>query len=183
MKKSKFLLLILVFYFACNSFAQQQNIRSRSELGFTFGGMYYIGDLNTHNHFKSTKANLGLIYRYYINPRLEYRAQISYGNIVANDANSKNAFQINRNLSFQSDIFEIATGIEMNYLKYQTGSKDFFITPYIYAELGLFRMNPKTNYNGDLVELQALGTEGQGTELSGKKQYKKVQLCIPMGVV
>jgi hypothetical protein len=174
-------IVLLIFYSTVN-FSQRQNVRSKSEIGAYFGGMYYIGDLNSSKHFANTNATLGAIYRYFINPRLIYRVQFGYGNLKASDSQFSNAFQKNRNLSFQTDVFEFATGIEMNYMKYQTGHKDFFFTPYVYFELGLFRINPKTDYNGELVELQSLGTEGQGTELSNKKAYKKVQLCLPIGL-
>jgi hypothetical protein len=43
-------------------------------------------------------------------------------------------------------------------------------------------MNPKTEINGDMVELQPLGTEGQGSDLSSKNNYSLTQLCIPLGV-
>lgn len=175
---------IYFFFVVCFStlFSQQQTTRSRSEIGITTGGMYYIGDLNPTNHFANTTWMIGGVYRYFINPRLVYRAQFSYGNLNAADADAHSNFQRNRNLSFQTDIYELASGIEINYLKYQTGHQQFKISPYFYVELGLFRMNPKTDFNGNLVELQSLGTEGQGTELSDKELYKKIQFCLPIGL-
>jgi hypothetical protein len=178
----KLIFTIKIFFFSIYLIGQSQNIRSRSELGPIFGGMYYIGDLNPSSHFQNTNLTIGGIYRYFLNPRLAYRLQFSYGNLNANDANSSSDFQKNRNLSFQTDLYEFATGIEINYIQYQTGHQKFRISPYLYAQLGLFRMNPKTEYNGDLIALQTLGTEGQGTELSKKDFYNKVQLCIPIGL-
>ena len=43
-------------------------------------------------------------------------------------------------------------------------------------------MNPKTNYNGQEVELRSLGTEGQGTSENSKGYYSLTQLCLPVGV-
>jgi hypothetical protein len=43
-------------------------------------------------------------------------------------------------------------------------------------------MNPKTEYDGSEIELQKLGTEGQGTSLSSRGPYSLTQLCIPLGV-
>jgi hypothetical protein len=163
-------------------FTQRQNAKSKSEGGLTFGAMYYIGDLNTNNHFENSKANLGLIYRYNINPRLAFRTHFSYGNLMANDAKSKNIEQQNRNLSFQTDIYEFASGIEMNFVNYQIGSDKHRVSPYLFFQMGIFRMNPKTYYNNELIELQPLGTEGQGTELSKATFYKRVQMCLPIGI-
>lgn len=172
--------VLLVVYSHC--FSQRQNFRSRSEIGVNLGGMYYIGDLNPSRHFFNSQLAIGTIYRYFINSRLAYRMQFTYGNLKVNDAKTSSPVQKNRNLSFQTDVYEFATGIEINYLKYQTGHDQFRFTPYMYVEMGLFRMNPKTEHNGSLVELQALGTEGQGTELSNRDFYNKVQFCIPIGL-
>ena len=42
-------------------------------------------------------------------------------------------------------------------------------------------MNPTTHFNNEEINLQPLGTEGQGTSLSNKKNYSLIQLCIPIG--
>lgn len=163
-------------------FAQRANHRSKSELGLMGGGMYYIGDLNPTGHFQQTNPYAGLLYRYNVHSRMAFRSTFSYGTMDASDANSNSDFQLNRNLSFQTDIFEFAAGVEFNYAAYQTGHDKHWISPYVYAELGVFKMNPKTNYNGELVELQPLGTEGQGTELSQRGLYSTTQFCMPIGI-
>ena len=43
-------------------------------------------------------------------------------------------------------------------------------------------MNPTTEYNGEQIELQPIGTEGQGSSLSEKDQYNLTQLVVPLGV-
>ena len=51
------------------------------------------------------------------------------------------------------------------------------------AEIGVFRMNPKTTTDGgDEVELRNLGTEGQGSDLSDRSPYKLTQIVLPLGV-
>lgn len=162
--------------------SQQENFLSRSSFGPSFGGSYYIGDLNKYNHFKNTHLALGLIYRYYINSRVEFRVAAKYGRVSADDADSKIDVYRMRNLSFQSDIFEITSGIEFNYFNYKLGDGKYFFSPYLFLELGLFRMNPKTEYNDELIELQPLGTEGQGSSLSDKDPYSLTQLAIPFGL-
>ncbi|MFN5416508.1 MAG: DUF6089 family protein [Flavobacteriia bacterium] len=176
--------LVILFFCLSNifCFSQHPNFRSRSDLGVFVGGMYYIGDLNQLKHFQNTNLAYGGIFRYNINSRIALRANVNYGNIEANDAEATNALLINRNLSFTTDIYEFASGIEFNYLRYQTGHPEFRFTPYFFVELGLFRINPKTKYNDDFIELRTLGTEGQGTELNSKDFYNRTQFCLPLGV-
>lgn len=162
--------------------AQTDNFRSLSQLGVMAGGSYYIGDLNQFNHFKNTHLFLGVIYRYHINSRLAIRGTFSYGSVEAHDANSSDPLRKLRNLSFQSDIFEIAAGVEFNFINYQIGNKRYFWTPYLFAELGVFRMNPTTVYKGNKITLRAIGTEGQSSNLTSEKAYSLIQLSIPMGL-
>ena len=56
------------------------------------------------------------------------------------------------------------------------------ISPYFFYEIAYFQMNPIAELNGNDVELQQLGTEGQGTSLSDKRPYRLNQISIPLGV-
>jgi hypothetical protein len=175
-------ILFLLLFFPLALFGQSTNHRFKSELGFMFGGSYYIGDLNQFNHFKNTKMAGGLVYRYNVHSRLSLRGNFTYGTVEASDADSKRDLYVNRNLSFQSEIFELAGGLEFNYFPFQLGHDRYKGTAYILTEIGFFRMNPMAEWNGELVELQPLGTEGQGSALSSKKNYRLTQFTIPLGV-
>ncbi|MCO5259917.1 MAG: DUF6089 family protein [Crocinitomicaceae bacterium] len=177
-----FVILICVFGLNFSSIAQFQTALSRSELGVMLGGSYYIGDLNRFKHFKGTLPAAGLIYRYDIHSRLSFRANFSYGMVQGNDEWSKEASINNRNLNFQSSIFELGAGVEFHYVPFQLGSKRYKGTAYLLAELAVFRMNPKTKYNDEWVFLRPLGTEGQGSDLSTKKPYSLFQLSVPLGL-
>src|SRR5690554_4525342 len=179
----KILLISLLVFLTNNTVvAQIENFRSRSSLGFMVGGSYYIGDLNKYDHFKNTNLSLGLIYRFHVNSRLELRGTFRYGKVEAYDSESGKADQIARNLSFESSIFEVAGGLEFNYLNYKLGNKDYFFTPYMFIDIGVFKMDPKTNYKGEMVSLQTIGTEGQNSELTGDKSYSLTQLAISFGI-
>lgn len=171
--------LILIGF---HSVGQRETFLSRSSFGPMVGGSYYIGDLNKYRHFQNTHLSGGLIYRYYINSRIELRGALKYGKVSGADELSKNPTQQLRNLSFESSIFEIAGGLEFNYFNYKLGDGKYFFSPYLFVEIGVFRMKPMTEYNGDLIELQPLGTEGQGTSLSDEDYYSLTQLVIPFGI-
>lgn len=168
--------------------SQFHTAMSRSELGVMLGGMYYIGDLNRFGHFKGTQPAAGLIYRYNVNSRLAVRANVSYGNVIGDDAWAKSPVIKNRNLNFKSDIFELAAGVEFHYMPFKLGGKksrggkQYRGTAYLLAQIALFRMNPKTMHNGEWIFLQPLGTEGQGTSLNAKGHYGLFQMSVPLGV-
>jgi hypothetical protein len=161
--------------------AHRHNAKSLSELGFMVGGTYYIGDLN-QKHFNHTNPAAQLLYRYNINARIAYRLNASYGKIEAYDSEQKEALYRNRNLSFQTDWFELASGIEVSYFPFEIGNRRYKATAYLMAQIALTRINPKSDFNGTLVELQPLGTEGQNTALSDRKKYSKIQCAVPLAV-
>lgn len=175
-------LYVFVLFFTFVLCAQNENLRSRSSFGPMVGGSYYIGDLNQYGHFKNTNLSGGLVYRFYLNSRVELRANFLYGHVNAADSESEIDIHQNRNLSFQSDIWELAGGIEFNYLNYKLGDMKYFFTPYMFIELGAFKMNPQAEYNDELLDLQPLGTEGQGSSLNEKDPYSLTQIVIPFGV-
>lgn len=163
--------------------AQYATNASRSELGLMVGGTYYIGDINRFMPYRNTHLAGGLIYRFNLHPRAAIRANFLYGKLSGEDSDSNLDQQIQRNLSFSTDIWELSGGIEFNYFPFQIGNDRYRGTAYLVAEMGLFRMNPKAiGENGNEVELQPLGTEGQGTSLSDRSAYNLTQLVIPLGV-
>ncbi len=154
------------------------------EFGGMAGGSYYIGDLNPTGHFENTKFSGGIFYRNQIkkSKRLSFRFQLMYGKVEAFDSKSESERLVNRNLNFQSKILEIGPLIEFHYLKYEVGSRRYRGTPYLFLGLTYFKMNPMGQYEGNWIELQSLGTEGQGTSQNSKKPYNLNQLSIPVGV-
>ena len=180
----KFLFAILVSIFAVPQLGAQ-SLGEKSELGFILGGSYYTGELNRMGHFRQVSPAAGIIYRYNVHPRLALRGTVFGGHIMGDDAKSKNEFEQNRNLSFKSPLIEGAFGIEFNYMTYATGrlfGERYWYTPYMIVQLSAFYFNPKAELNGQWYELQPLGTEGQGTSLSSRSQYSRVQVSVPMGL-
>lgn len=179
MMKSLLIFLLLISF---KSNGQFHTGLSRSEIGVMIGGTSYVGDLNQFTPFRNVHLAGGLIYRYNIHSRLSFRANFLYGKVSGDDALAKQSVLQNRNLNFHSTIYELGAGLEFNYFPFQLGHDRYRGTAYLLAEIAVFRMNPKTSYNGSDVELQPLGTEGQGTSLNSKKPYNLTQISIPIGV-
>lgn len=178
----RFHIAILFLLFTTLSFGQRQNILSRSEIGIIAGGMYYIGDLNTFQHFQLTQPAGGLFYKFNINGRLAFRVVGAYGSVQANDNLAKDVTQKNRNLNFTTTIKEIGLGMEFNYFPFQIGNKHYRGTGYMFAEIAYFQMDPSTIYDGQTYLLRTLGTEGQNTSLNSQNYYSQNQLTLPIGI-
>jgi hypothetical protein len=178
----RFHIAILFLLFTTLSFSQRQNVLSRSELGIIAGGMYYIGDLNSFQHFQLTQPAGGIFYKFNINGRLAFRIEGAYGSVKADDQLSKDATLKNRNLNFTTTIKEIGLGMEFNYFPFQIGNKHYRGTGYIFAEIAYFQMDPSTTYEGQTYQLRTLGTEGQNTSLNSQKYYSQNQLALPIGI-
>lgn len=178
-------LFFTFFILTCVTFttqAQRSTRWSRSELGPMIGGTYYLGDMNQFRQFHYTQLAGGLVYRFNINSRIALRGNLIYGNLKGDDASAKSELLKNRNLNFTSTIYELAGGIEFNYFPFEIGHQRYKGTAYLLTQVGLFHMNPMTIYDSEKIALQPLGTEGQGSSLSSKKNYGLTQLCIPIGV-
>ncbi len=154
--KKKILTLLLLSALTFTSFAQQG-----WEVGGWLGVSHYFGDLNTRFDVLEPGPAGGLIARYNFNNRLCLKFGANYGNVRADDSDSKNSFEKRRNLNFNSHIFEGSLAFEFNFLPYVHGSRDEYFTPYIFGGFSVFRFNPRTKFNDEWVALQPLGTEGQ----------------------
>lgn len=172
----KYFMYIWFFLVSVYSYGQYH------EVGFMVGTAYYIGDLNPSSHIpKQIAPGGGLIYRYNFTDRVSFKANVLYGRIYGRDSDSNDKWRQNRNLSFRSDIFEFGGQVEINFLTYEIGDPNRPSSPYLFAGMSIFRFNPQTEYNDRWVDLQPLGTEGQGMK-GHDKRYKLTQLSIPFGV-
>ncbi len=153
------------------------------EMGIMLGVMGYKGDLNpTMYSTRTIDPAIGIIYRRSYSNHWAFKAGINYGHIHADDADADDQWSNNRNLMFKSHIIELTGQFEFNFLPYQTANPATRFTPFLLGGLSIFHFNPKTLYKGDWVELQPLGTEGQGTTSnSDRKKYKRTSAAITFG--
>ena len=76
------------------------------EFGAFTGASGYIGDLNTRNPFKFTDQANAFFLKYNYSSLSAYKFVITQAAIQANDANSSNSSQKQRNLNFRSIVKE-----------------------------------------------------------------------------
>jgi len=175
-------LLILIAFFAFSCVGKAQQFNPNTEVGVLLGASYYLGDLNT-THFKNSLPCGGLVIRRNIDRRFSYKAELLYLNIAADDKNNPtDTIVIARGLHFKSPVYELSGQIEFNFLPYEPGNALYTWTPFVYTGVSLFHFNPQAeNKNAEWVDLQPLGTEGQGTAEVNLREYSLTQVAIPMG--
>lgn len=178
----KIIVIATILCFAHSVWAQKP--KRSAEIGVFLGGSYYVGDLNPIAQFNQfTKPAGGLVFRYNFNSRLATRLNAFYGSIEGDDSFSNALAQQQRNLHFRSDVYELSGQLEFNFLDYEIGNDYRPFSPYILIGLAGFKFNPQGNINDHWVDLQPLGTEGQGLPGgASKRKYKLTQFSIPFGV-
>jgi hypothetical protein len=176
-RKIVFSLIILSSFFALNAFCQSR------EMGIMLGVMNYKGDLQKATFAdQNNLPGFGFLYRRSYSNHWAFKTAISYGHVKGDDAQSDDPFCKNRNLNFKTSILEGTGQFEFNFFPYQTANPSTLFTPYMSVGLSVFRFNPKAYYNGGYVELQPLGTEGQGTNANPEKElYKRTNLAFVFG--
>ena len=111
------------------------------EIGATFGGTNYVGDIGRTNYIYPNKMAGSMFFKYNWNPRIALRASYSYLPIQGDDKNADTDFKRNRGLKFNNTINELAAGLEYNFYEYDLSSTDKTWTPYILVEFAAFNYN------------------------------------------
>lgn len=155
------------------------------EAGILLGGANYVGDLSNNSsnlYLKETKPAVGIFVRQNFNDFVAVRLGFNWARISGQDANVRNdQFVHDRNLSFRTTLLEFGLMGEFNILGYQPYALSRPFSPYVFVGFAATKFNPKARYQGDWVELQPLGTEGQG--MSGfDSPYKKLTFAVPFGI-
>ena len=127
-------ILSLVFLLGTSLFSYSQI----NELGVSFGGSNYIGDVGNEAYISPNEMFGGIIYKWNITPRIAFRAQGSYIRIKGDDANSTNEIRNARGFSFRNTIKEFSAGIEFNYYDYSLRKEGWGSTPYLILEVAAF---------------------------------------------
>jgi hypothetical protein len=148
--------------------------RERSVIGYVgVGSANYFGELTNPKSLGTVKYGLNVGLEHFFTNRISGRAEVNWFQISGDDANANDS-RIVRRLSFVSNNVEGNVVATVNLLPngrrfYQRQAINF----YAFGGIGFVYINPKTEYNGDLVALQPLQTEGI--------KYSKLQPVIPFG--
>lgn len=174
--------IVLVIFLASGMVkASAQEFFTQTEYGILLGGSTYFGDLNPNYGYKFIRPAGGAFIRYQFNPYISIRGAINYTKVGYDDAYTSNPYQLERNLSFRSDILEANVMAEFNFFWFATGDPQHRFTPYLTGGFGTFYYEPYTTYNERRYNLRPLGTEGQNSAEYADRKYKPYSFCIPVG--
>ena len=158
----------LLIYFFTLFFSHNIQAQRGWEIGGAIGVSHYFGDLNTTFDIKHPGLAASAMARFNFNERICVKMSANYGNIGADDKNSPNIVERQRNLNFRSTIIDGAAQMEFNFLPYNYYDKNSRFTPYMLAGINVFHFNPQGNLKGTWYDLAPLGTEGQ---FKGEEYY------------
>ena len=163
---------------------QYESTVQEGEFGLSAGAAHYFGDLNTTAQVNRPKIAFGAFFRKQFGNYIALRVGAHYAQLGYSDIyNTKNEYQSRRNLSFNTNVWELAVQGDFNFFKFVPGDPYHRFTPYVTLGIGAFSYDPYAYYQGQKVFLRPLGTEGQGSAAyPDRKPYGTMAFCFPFGV-
>ncbi len=158
-------LLVVIILPTAESFAQNA-IQQEGEFGVGLGAGHYFGDLNTRARLNRPKIAATIFFRKNFSNYISvtnscYLCPFGYSDIY----NKYNEYMYQRNLSFNSNVWELSLQGDFNFFRFMPGDPAENFTPYITFGVGVFSYDPYAYLQGRKVYLRPLGTEGQGSPL------------------
>lgn len=152
----------------------------QGEVGVSLGLAHYFGDLNPTTSINRPKTAAGIFFRKQISNYIGIRISGEYAMLGYSDVYSANPVQQTRNLSFNSNVWEISVAGDFNFFEFHPGFEGYEFTPYVGLGVGVFSYDPYAYLNGEKYLLRTLGTEGQGSSLYPElKPYNPIAISIP----
>jgi hypothetical protein len=178
-----FLLLVALGLAPATFLGQSEAVIQEGEFGFGAGAGHYFGDLNTRAHLNRPKVAATAFFRKNFGNYIAVRVGASYAQLGYSDIyNTHNAYMTQRNLSFNSNVWELAVQGDFNFFRFMPGEPGFNFTPYVTFGVGVFNYDPFAMLAGQKYFLRPLNTEGQGNSLyPDRKPYGSMAYSIPFG--
>jgi hypothetical protein len=183
MKRLTAVFCVAIFFFTTNIQAQEPIVQE-GEFGIGVGAAHYFGDLNTRARLNRPKIAAGIFFRKNFGNYIAARIVANYAQLGYSDIyNTQNDFMLKRNLSFNTNVWELSLRGDFNFFRFLPGDPEFNFTPYVSLGLGVFSYDPYAYLAGQKYFLRPLGTEGQGSSLyPDRKPYSSMAICFPVGV-
>jgi hypothetical protein len=183
MKKLLLTIFISGMLISLNQVQAQESIVQEGEFGIGVGAGHYFGDLNTRAKLNRPKAAATLFFRKNLGNYIAVRIGASFAQLGYSDRyNTHNKVMFNRNLSFNSKVWELTLQGDFNFFRFMPGEPQYNFTPYITFGAGVFNYDPYAYLRGEKIFLRQLNTEGQGSTLyPDRKPYGSMAICLPIG--
>lgn len=121
------------------------------EFGLFLGGSYYNGEFNPSKHIVSViKPAGGIFYDAHINARYTFRTIATVGELFGSDDMFDTGLNNFRDLEFKARVIDLSGMIMFNFINFGNSFTEKPYTPYIFAGLSIFNVNPEiTSLNSD----------------------------------
>ncbi|HMR42318.1 MAG TPA: DUF6089 family protein [Saprospiraceae bacterium] len=171
----------ILFGFFCSIFSFFPLSAQSLEVGAFLGFSNYLGELQSTHFEKAEMHNVyGGFTRVNFTKRLGLRLHYFQGEVSGSDLNYPYEEIRARNLSFRTSLQEFGIQGEFALVNFGENKKKIG-SAYIFGGVSGLHFAPKALYEGDWIDLQPLGTEGQGLEGYGER-YNLTTLAFPMGL-
>jgi hypothetical protein len=183
MKRLTAVFLVAIIFFT-TSIQAQEPVVQEGEFGIGLGAAHYFGDLNTRARLNRPKIAAGIFFRKNFGNYIAARIVANYAQLGYSDIyNTQNEYMHRRNLSFNTNVWELSLRGDFNFFRFLPGDPEFNFTPYVTLGIGVFSYDPYAYLQGQKYFLRPLGTEGQGSSLyPDRKPYSSMAICFPLGV-
>jgi hypothetical protein len=163
--------------------AQREAVVQEGEFGIGLGAGHHFGDLNTRAHLNRPKIAATAFFRKNFGNYIALRVGASFAQLGYSDIyNTHNDYMKARNLSFNSNVWELALQGDFNFFRFMPGEPGYNFTPYITFGIGVFNYDPFAMLGGQKYFLRPLNTEGQGNALyPDRKPYGSMAFSVPFG--
>ena len=156
-----------LYFFVCIGWAQDH------ALGLMMGGSNYSGDIGNAMLIRPNKLAFGAIYKWQWTPRISLRASVSMIKIHPSSFNASNFVRQSYGISFEKDIFELASGIDFNLFPYDLTRRNTFQgAPFFILELAAIQYNKAESF----APSSDVATQIKTNEVTSRT------LAIPFGV-
>jgi len=159
------------------------------DVGVSLGASNYLGEIGGPNgdpknsfldaNIEATRFAAGGFARYRFHNRFAAKAALNYIRLTSADSLTDEPTKRARNLSFKTDVIELATTVEYYFWTIgdlnRTGRYRNDFKAYIFGGFSAFYFNPTAEYKGSTYNLRELRTEGQS------KEYETISFALPFG--
>lgn len=166
---------LLVFFLGGISFGQAVEIGMMAGLGIYNGDFSPVKNID---YFKELNPAAGVFVRHQTADRLAFRLGYTYTTLTGAGNNNTTTPYRKSDMLYRSPIHELALTMEITPFRlYLLGWE---VSPYISGGPAVFYFNPQYRINGEWLDVQPLGLEGQG--LPGYEEpYSRLQFSLPVG--
>jgi hypothetical protein len=130
----KFLLAVITVSSSIFSFQlhAQDAVKQEGEFGIGLGAAHYFGDLNTRARLNRPKIAASVFFRKNFGNYIAARLSASFARLGYSDIyNTHNSTMYTRNLSFNTNVWEVSLQGDFNFFRFMPGEPEFNFTPYI----------------------------------------------------